>query len=221
MIKTAERIRQELEQAIIMGEFREGERLDEIRLTERFRVSRTPVREALHLLSASGLVEVKPRRGAFVHYPSLAELVEMFEVMAVLEATCGGLAARRASQEQIAALESACEACETALRHGDADVYYRENETFHQVLYAASANSFLESEALKLQRRLQPFRRMQLRVRGRIGQSMDEHRQILAAIKAGDALQAETLIRAHIAIQGQKFNDLVASYRIATQRKAG
>ncbi len=139
----------------------------------------------------------------------------------MLEATCGGLAARRASQEQIAGLESACEGCEAALRQGDADVYYRENEMFHQILYAASANSFLESEALKLQRRLQPFRRMQLRVRGRIGQSMDEHWQILAAIKTGDAAQAEAVIRAHIAVQGQKFNDLVASYQIATQRKAG
>ena len=221
MIKTAERIRQELEHAIIMGDFRDGERLDETRLTERFCVSRTPVREALHLLSASGLVEVKPRRGVFVHYPSLAELVEMFEVMAVLEATCGGLAARRATPEQIAGLEVACEACEVARRQGDADVYYRENETFHHKLYAASGNSFLESEALKLQRRLQPFRRLQLRVRGRVGQSMDEHRDILAAIKAGDAARAEDRVRAHIAIQGQKFNDLVASYRIATQRMAG
>ena len=80
--RSADRIREELEQAIIAGAFADGERLDEVSLSEQFRVSRTPVREALHALSASGLVEHLPRRGAFVRYPSFRRLIAMFEVMA-------------------------------------------------------------------------------------------------------------------------------------------
>ena len=219
--KTADRIRHELEQAIIVGEFSDGERLDEVRLTERFAVSRTPVREALHLLSASGLVEFRPRRGTFVRHPSFVELVEMFEVMAELEAMCARLAARRASDEQIAKLSLACNACEVALARGDNDDYYCENEKFHQLLYTASANSFLRSEALRLQKRLQPFRRLQLQVRGRINESMDEHRAILQAIKNADSEGAANAIRDHISVQGIKFNDLMASYQATTHRKTG
>ena len=79
--RTADRIREALEQAILTGEFDDGARLDEVRLCTRFGVSRTPVREALHQLTASGLLEMKPRRGAFVRMPGFVEVVEMFEVM--------------------------------------------------------------------------------------------------------------------------------------------
>ncbi|HET7412639.1 MAG TPA: GntR family transcriptional regulator, partial [Pararhizobium sp.] len=82
----ADRVREELERAIVAAEFADGERLDEVTLSVRFSVSRTPVREALHALSASGLVEAIPRRGVFVRYPSFIKLVEMFDVMAELEA---------------------------------------------------------------------------------------------------------------------------------------
>ncbi|MBN9069439.1 MAG: GntR family transcriptional regulator, partial [Rhizobiales bacterium] len=80
-LRSADRIREELEQAIMAAEFAEGERLDEVTLAARFSVSRTPVREALHALAASGLVETLPRRGVFVRYPSFIKLVEMFDVM--------------------------------------------------------------------------------------------------------------------------------------------
>jgi DNA-binding GntR family transcriptional regulator len=220
-VTTADRIREELEQAIVSGAFADGERLDEVSLSARFSVSRTPVREALHALSASGLVEHLPRRGAFVRYPSFVKLIEMFDVMAELEAMCGRLAARRASDERIAAIETAVAACEAALAEGDTDHYYRENERFHHLLYEASGNAFLTGEAIRLHRRLRPFRRLQLRVRGRMQQSMREHRDILAAIKAGDAETASRILRGHIAIQGEKFNDLMANYSESAYARTG
>ncbi|MEX3008557.1 GntR family transcriptional regulator [Hoeflea sp. TYP-13] len=218
--RRADSIRQTLEQLIITGAFSDGERLDEIRLSERFSVSRTPLREAFQMLAASGLLELVPRRGAYVRHPGIIELVEMFEVMAELEGMCGRLAARRLTDDDLREIGTAADECEKALKSGDADAYYRENERFHNLLYDASGNSFLASEARKLQRRLQPFRRMQLRVRGRMNQSMDEHRAIVSALEDGDEQRAETELRGHIAVQGEKFNDLMAHYNRSRMRKA-
>ncbi|MBP5858445.1 FCD domain-containing protein [Marivibrio halodurans] len=209
--RAADIVREGLEQLILTGELADGAHLDEVRLATRFDVSRTPLREALQALSASGLVELIPNRGAFVRNPGIQEMVEMFEVMAELEGMCGRLAARRVSETALAEIDGAAARCEDALAQGDSDEYYRRNERFHQLLYAASGNGFLAKEALRLQKRLQPYRRMQLRVRGRMPQSMAEHREILDAIRAGDATRAERALRAHVAVQGEKFNDLLAS----------
>lgn len=209
--RAADIVREGLEQLILTGELADGAHLDEVRLATRFDVSRTPLREALQTLSASGLVELIPNRGAFVRNPGIQEMVEMFEVMAELEGMCGRLAARRVSDAALAEIDDAAARCEDALAQGDSDEYYRRNERFHQLLYAASGNGFLAKEALRLQKRLQPYRRMQLRVRGRMPQSMAEHRDILDAIRAGDPGRAERALRAHVAVQGEKFNDLLAS----------
>jgi DNA-binding GntR family transcriptional regulator len=219
--RRADSIRETLEQLIITGAFADGDRLDETRLSERFSVSRTPLREAFQMLAASGLVQLIPRRGAYVRHPGIVELVQMFEVMAELEGMCGRLAARRLTDEDLVRLNQAAAACESALEGGDADAYYRENEHFHSLLYAASGNSFLASEARRLQKRLQPFRRMQLHIRGRMAQSMAEHRNILAALENGDSAGAEQELRSHIAVQGEKFNDLMAHYDRANLRRVG
>jgi len=219
--RTADRIRETLEQAILTGEFDDGARLDEVRLCTRFGVSRTPVREALHQLAASGLLEMKPRRGAFVRMPGFVEVVEMFEVMGELESMCGRLAAKRISDAQLEAFSAACRKCEQAEETGDRDAYYRENETFHQVLYEASGNGFLQSQALQLQKRLQPFRRLQLGVRGRIRQSLDEHRRILQAVESGDEQAAGTLLRLHVTVQGEKFFDLMRGLDKTSVRRTG
>ncbi len=210
--RRAESIRRTLEHLIITGEFADGERLDEIRLAERFSVSRTPLREAFQTLAATGLLELVPRRGAYVRHPSIIELVEMFEVMAELEGMCGRLAARRVTEEDLETINQAAMACETALEQGDTDAYYRENERLHELWYEASGNGFLAAEARRLQRRLQPFRRTQLHVRGRKEQSMAEHRAIIKALADGDPDRAERELRDHVAIQGEKFNDLMAQY---------
>jgi DNA-binding GntR family transcriptional regulator len=210
--RSADEIRERLEQRIIEGEFEDGERLDEVRLATGFGVSRTPLREALRLMSGSGLVELIPRRGAFVRHPGIVELVEMFEVMAELEALCGRLAARRISKGELAEISMAARACEQSLEQDDPDGYYHANQRFHMLIYEASGNSFLAAEAGRLHKRLRPFRRMQLRVRGRIQQSMKEHTDILAALEKGDSLAAADALRVHVSVQGEKFHDLLSSY---------
>ncbi len=212
-IRTADTLRDSLEQMILTGALANGERLEEVRLATQFEVSRTPIREAFQMLAASGLVELIPNRGAFVRQPEFVEMIEMFEVMAELESLCARLAARRINETLLSGIRAAAAACEHALSHGGSDDYYQENETFHFLIYQASGNTFLASEAARLQKRLKPFRRMQLRVRGRMAQSMQEHRDILAAIEAGDEERAAKALRGHVSIQGQKFNDLMASYK--------
>jgi DNA-binding GntR family transcriptional regulator len=183
--KRAELIADELEGLILDGTFKDGVRLDEVQLAERFDVSRTPIREALQRLAQSRLVEQIPRRGVFVRQPGPVELIEMFEVMAELEAVCARLAASRISDAALAELHQTNARCNAAVAAQDADGYYRENERFHAILYRQSGNGFLEQECLRLHRRLRPFRRIQLRLRGRLRQSMAEHEAIVAALEAG------------------------------------
>ena len=204
-------IREALEQEIVMGVHEAGARLDEQGLADRFGVSRTPVREAIGHLASSGIVEQIPNQGAFVKRVGLAELVEMFEVMAVLEAMAGRLAARRRDATGLAELKAALEACDAAARARDTDGYYYENERFHQLIYDLCGNRFLAGEARRLHRRLKTYRRLQLRAGRRLDQSLAEHRQIVAAIAAADGEAAAAALHAHIAVQGERFGDFVAS----------
>lgn len=215
--KRSDRIADDLEGLIFDGTFADGDRLDEVQLAARFSVSRTPVREALQRLAQSGLVEQFPRRGVFVRQPGPVELIEMFEVMAELEAVSARLAASRISDKALADLHAANERCKQAVEAQDTDGYYRENEQFHAILYRQSGNSFLEQECLRLQRRLQPFRRVQLRLRGRMKQSMAEHEAIVVAIEDGDGDKAASVIRQHVSVQGEKFHHLMASLKPAAE----
>ena len=170
------------------------------------------VREALQRLSASGLVELKPRRGTQVLNPSIGRIVEMFEVMAELEAVCARLCARRGGPDLFAVLRDWMAQCEAAADRGDASAYYLANKGFHSAIYHGSGNQFLAQQADVLHVRLTPFRRQQLRLPRRLRQSLEEHGQIVAAIEAGDAAAAEAAQRAHILIQGERFTDFLAQY---------
>lgn len=202
-----------LENEIATGALEDGARLDEVALATRFGVSRTPIREALQRLASTGLVEQRPRRGVFVAQPGPVELLEMFEVMAELEGICVRLAAERLTDDDLAALEDANVACAHAVSEGDSDQYYHANEQFHLRLYAACGNGFLESEARRLHRRLKPYRRLQLRLRGRMDQSLQEHRAVLTALHDGNGTDASAALRAHVSVQGEKFHRLIAEMR--------
>lgn len=217
--KHTDRIREALEEMIVEGHFADGVRLDEVRLAKMFGVSRTPLREAFQALASSGLIEMRARRGSFVRFPSLEDVVEMFDVMAETEALCGRYAARRMTPADQQAMESALLACEQAAAQGDVEGYYRANHAFHTAIYAASGNRFLMGEAERLHRRLKPFRRLQLRVRGRMLESLDEHRRIYQAVLSGDEACVTAELRRHIAVQGDRFADLAASYRAAIGRR--
>lgn len=204
-------LREAIEEMIAIGAVAPGQHLDETELASRFGVSRTPIREALIQLASMGLVVIRPRRGAVVAELGPQQLVEMFEVMSELEATCGRLAARRMTQAEQAELLAAHAACEEARDSSDPDAYYYKNEAFHEAIYAGSHNQFLIEQTRSLYRRLRPYRRLQLRVRDRVSTSYSEHDSVVRAILSGDGELTAQLTRNHVMIQGQRFADLMAS----------
>jgi DNA-binding GntR family transcriptional regulator len=210
-MRRAEALRDQLEQDIVTGRFKPGERLDEQSLAKRFGVSRTPIREALMQLASIGMVDLQPHRGAFVASLSLKEIIERFEMMAALEGMCGALAARRITDEQRTNLVEAHKACAEAAKSGSMDAYYYANKSFHQAIYEACNNSYLAEQARQLHTRLQPYRRLQLRARHRVSNSFDEHQSIVEAILAGDSAKAERQLRGHVLIQGERLTDFIAS----------
>lgn len=218
-LPNAMRIRNALENAIVQGRFAPGERLDPEALAREFDCSRTPIREALYQLESSGLVKVAPKRGTFVSAWSPEELAERFEVMAEVEAACARLAARRMSPAELAQFQDIHARCRDFAEAGDVEAYYNANSQFHHCIYAGTHNAFLEQEASRLHAMLQPYRRMQLRVRGRLGGSFHEHEAVVAAIQAGDAEAAGRALRDHVIVQGDRFHDLLAMMRQnATER---
>lgn len=211
LVKISDQLRESIEEQIATGELLPGSTLDEFTLAERHGVSRTPAREALIQLAAEGLIELRPRRGAVVTSIPPTRLIEMFEVMAELEAMCARLAARRMSPAEREQLAAAHQACELARAASDPDRYYYCNENFHQTIYAGSHNGFLRDQALQLHRRLRPYRRLQLRVRNRLETSYREHDAVVQAILAGESEQAADALRSHVVVQGARFGDLLAS----------
>ncbi len=217
-LPNAMRIRTALENAIVEGRHPPGSRLDPEALAQEFSCSRTPIREALQQLEASGLVKVAPKRGTFVSEWTLEELTERFELMAEMEAFCGGLAARRITRAEMVELERLHERCGECAESGEAEAYYARNSEFHHHIYRAAHNAFLTHEASRLHAMLQPYRRMQLKALHRMARSYAEHGEILAAIRAGDAEEAARVLRGHVIIQGDRFHDLIAALRKAREQ---
>lgn len=214
--EAAIRLREALENDIVAGRLRPGERLDETDLAERFGVSRTPIREALIQLAGSGMIELRPRRGAHVTLLGPRELLESFELMGELEAACARFAAKRMTAEERETLVSAFKRCGKTCEKGDVDGYYHANADFHTAIYDASHNRALATNARNLQRKLQPYRRLQLRVRGRLATSFDEHDKVMEALLAGNGVEAGERLRAHVVVQGERFMSLLAELQVET-----
>ena len=212
IMSTSRTIRDAIEDDIVTGKLPPGTKLDEGGLCRRFDVSRTPVREALRYLAECGLIELIRNRGAFVTEVSVPRLIEMFEVMAELEGMAGRLCARRITSVQQAGLLVRHKACRAAAKKKNPDGYYYSNEVFHDAIVASCNNTFLAEQAATLRRRLQPYRRMQLRVPKRIHDSVQEHQAIVDAIFAGDEEKAEQLLKDHVMIQGERFADFVTMF---------
>jgi DNA-binding GntR family transcriptional regulator len=208
---TPKEIRDSLEEEILKGEFIPGSKLDEGSLSKKFSVSRTPIREALRQLSASGLIELIPNRGAFLVQLSTNRLVEMFEVLAELEGMCGRLAARRITDAQRKELMESLESCRKSEKdQQEVDAYYHSNDEFHSIIHRATQNQFLIDTVENIERRLRPYRRVQLHVPQRKKDSVKEHGLIVEAILAGEAELAEKRMQGHILVQGERFNDFLA-----------
>jgi DNA-binding GntR family transcriptional regulator len=194
----AEELRLQLADEIVRGTLRPGAPLDETDIARRFNVSRTPVREALRQLVASGLVEARAHRGAVVARPSIERLTGMFEAMAELEALCASLAAERMTPIERYRLETVHEELRLLSHAGNPDRFHEVNERFHNTIYAGSRNAYIAEMTLSTRVRVQPFRRAQFRNLGRLAKSHAEHDRVVIAIMRGDKAAAAAAMRAHI-----------------------
>ena len=194
----AEELRLQLADEIVRGALPPGAALDETDIARRFNVSRTPVREALRQLVASGLVDSRAHRGALVARPSIERLNGMFEAMAELEALCAGLAAERMSPVERNRLEAIHEELRVLSHAGNPDRFHEVNERFHNTIYAGAQNDYIAEITLATRVRVQPFRRAQFRNLGRLAKSHAEHDRVVVAILRGDKTGAAAAMRAHI-----------------------
>ncbi len=201
----AEELRLQLADEIVRGGFAPGTPLDEVDLARRFNVSRTPVREALRMLTASGLVEARPHRAAVVARPSDEHLAGMFEVMAELEALCAGFAAERMTAAERRGLEDVHERLRLLIQSGDPQRYHEVNEAFHSTVYAGAHNNYLVEMTMATRARVQPFRRAQFRNLGRLAKSHLEHDRVVQAILRGEHAAAAQAMHAHIITVGEEY----------------
>jgi len=194
----AEELRLQLADEIVRGALTPGSALDETELARRFNVSRTPVREAIRQLAASGLVDARAHRGAVVAQPDQGRLAGMFEAMAELEALCAGLAAERMTTSERRALEAVHEELRVLIQVGDPQRFHEGNEAFHGAIYAGAHNDYFAEITIATRARVQPFRRAQFRNLGRLAKSHAEHDQVVAAILRGERTRAAGAMHAHI-----------------------
>lgn len=177
------------------GTMAPGTRLRETELAARLGLSRTPVREAIRQLEADGLVEHLPRQGATIRRLDYAEVVELYEMRAVLEGTAARLAARAASDIELAELA----ALNAELAETPAGPQAREiNRIFHRTLIDAARNRFLLKSMNALQKTLLILGPTTLADPSRATEAVAEHDAVLAALQDRDGARAEAAMRAHV-----------------------
>jgi DNA-binding GntR family transcriptional regulator len=204
-------VRDRLESMIVSGALKPGERLDEADLSERFEVSRTPVREAFKALIATGLLEMKGRQGVTVATISIPVILEMFELMAALEGLCAKFAARRATPQQKQALREIHARLCDALEINDPKRFYAINHDFHDLLYDAANTHYLAGQTRALRRRVAAYRRYVTYHPGRMAATIGEHERVIVAIEGGDAEAAARAASDHVNLLGDRLADFIAS----------
>lgn len=197
-----------LRDRIFAGEWAPGAFLDEVRLAEEMQISRTPLREALKVLTAEGIVRHEPRRGCFVAEVTEQDLDEIFPVLALLEGRCAFEAAQNATDNDLQALEILHD---KLTRHAKAKriaEYYEANFAIHEAIIALADNRWLAGTIAQLRKIVKLARLQQLHAPGRLEQSLSEHLAVFASLKARDAEGAEAAMRTHLTRQRTALREL-------------
>ncbi|WP_439113210.1 GntR family transcriptional regulator [Hydrogenophaga sp.] len=190
-----------LRERIFAGVLAPGSFVDELALCSELAISRTPLREALKVLTAEGLLHHQPRRGCFVSEITERDLDEIFPVIALLEGRCAYEAANNASDADLAALEQLHERLNRHARARRINDYYEANFAIHEAIITLANNRWLAQVIGDLRKLVKLARLQQLHAPGRLEQSLSEHMAVFAALKARDAEGAEAAMRTHLTRQ--------------------
>lgn len=186
---------------VLEGQLAPGDWIDEKALAAAWEISRTPLREALKVLAAEGLVELVPHRGCRVVALDDDDADALFPVMAMLEGRCAREAVRRATDADLGELGRLHAELERHAAAADLAGYYRANHDFHRRVQALAGNRWLDRVTGDLRRFVRLMRGRQLALPGRIERSLAEHRQLMAAFEARDAAAAERAMHDHLMAQ--------------------
>lgn len=203
-----ERVADTLREEIFAGTLAPGSFIDEVALCERLEISRTPLREALKVLTAEGLVRHEPRRGCFVNEVTEQDLDDIFPVIALLEGRCAFEAARNASDADLAVLESLHQQLQAHAEAKRIVDYYQTNHAIHEAIITLANNRWLAQVIGDLRKILKLARLQGLHAPGRLAQSLTEHLAVFAALKARDSEGADAAMRTHLTRQREALREL-------------
>jgi DNA-binding GntR family transcriptional regulator len=212
--EVAERLRE----LILSGDLEPRARVNELELSQRFGISRTPLREAIKILATEGLLELLPNRGARVASLSEKEIDEMIEVVAGLEATAADLACRSITDDEIAAIEELHLAMVDAWKRGDEATYFRLNREIHEAIMRASRNGVLQGVYANIAGRIQKTRYMAHKTAEQWRRAVKDHEEMVRLLGARDHNRLAALMRSHVR---SKKPVIAASYGKNADAKTG
>ena len=203
-----EEIANNLREMIMTGELKEGEKINENDICGLMGISKTPLREALRVLSAEGHVRLVPNRGSYVRRHTFVELREMFDVMSVLEGACARAAAKKMSEKDFSSLVKIHENLEQEYTRRNQKKYIHYNNLYHILLEELAGNQTLSQIIVGLRQKILLYRYESLSLPERFDQSIEEHRRLLEAFRKRDPEKAENLMRSHLRNQGDALEKL-------------
>jgi DNA-binding GntR family transcriptional regulator len=202
-----------LRELIFAGELAPGAFLDEAALCERLAISRTPLREALKVLAAEGLLRHEPRRGCFVTEITGRDVGEIFPLIALLEGRAAYEATARAGAADIEALEVLHQRLRGHAAAGRIDAYYEANYAIHEAFITLADNRWLAQTIGDLRKILRLVRHQTLHVPGRLQQSLSEHLAVFDALKRRDCEGADAAMRNHLLAQRDALADMALNHQ--------
>ena len=193
-----EEVAERLRASIYAHELAPGSWVDEQALADQFGISRTPMREALKVLASEGLVILKPRRGCYVTELSDTDLDQIFPVMALLEGRAALEATQKASAADFVVLDCIHADLERHAASGDANQFFEANDAFHTALQNIADNRWLKQLIADARKVIKLTRRKSLEAEGRVNESLEEHRKVMAAIKQRQPDEAARAMHDHL-----------------------
>jgi DNA-binding GntR family transcriptional regulator len=191
-------IAEQLKQLIYAGEFRAGDRLNEAALAVRMGTSRGPIREAIRILTGTGLVTPVVNRGVFVRKVSIQEMLEIYELRALVFGFAAERACDHVTDKDRASFESLLDGMDTAAQANDSGLYYDLNVRFHELVLALSRHERARQLYDSYVKELHLYRRQNFNAPGNMRRSNVEHRRIYEAISKGNAAKAKQYAEEHI-----------------------